>query len=460
MAVQQIRVPWIPGYDVGVGADVASGSPMNSPVISEATPVDLAAGSTIDIQIQRINSTQELERALAVDAEASYGCGSFGPSMSARFSFSKDSKVQSSSLFMTVTVRVQLEFLSVDTPRLTYKAAEVIANPELFEARYGNMFVRGIGRGGLFVGVLRIDTGSSEESMKISAELEGSYGLFTAEAKTKFSEVQKKYKNEVFIRQYQEGGPKGLRIDDPTDPLRLLENANTFVESFNVSTAEEASKVAVPYFVTLAPTAIAEGPLPPNPAELQHAKDVLLSCAKRRSVFLDNLNLLEYIADNATKFESADVQALREAARKFQDDLNLIAECASAAIANRASAKFPEQFAADRGSVFPSGEMPTALPTAVAPARTVLVPDFDHCTSKDECNALATQHELTTEFVPMGSYEAFKVVGTEPSKGAQAEVGSAVKIFCPPDMLIALPISLSETFLADIRAAKIPNPGA
>jgi hypothetical protein len=441
MAIQQIRVPWIPGYDVGVGADLASGSPMNSPVQPDATPVDQASGATIDIQIQRVHSTEELERALGVDVEASYGCASFGPSISARFSFAKTSKVQSSSLFMSVTARVQLEFLSIDTPHLTDKAAEVIGDPALFEARYGNMFVRGIGRGGLFVGVLRIDTSSSEESMNISAELEGSYGLFSSEAKTKFSEVQKKYKNEVFVRQYQEGGPKNLTIDDPTDPLRLLENANKFIAAFDAS-AEAVAAVAVPFFVTLAPTTISEGPLPPNPAEIQKAQDVLLYCARKRSAFLDQLNLLEYVSENPSKFEFAaptTEATVRDAARTYQDDLLLLADCASAAIANRPSAKYPEQFATDRGKVFPSGAPPSPMPTPVVGVAIVEVPDFSACATKDACQDLAASHQLTATYLPVGDVAPFKVLGTVPPKGAPADVGSAVQILCPPEPVVIGP---------------------
>jgi hypothetical protein len=459
MAIQQIRVPWIPGYDVGVGADLASGSPMNSPIKPEATPVDQASGATIDVQIQRINSTEDLERALGVDVEASYGCASFGPSMSARFSFAKQSKVQSSSLFMSVTVRVQLEFLSIDTPHLTDKAAEVIGDPGLFEARYGNMFVRGIGRGGLFVGVLRIDTGSSEESMKISAELEGSYGLFAMDAKSKLSDVQKTYRNEVFVRQYQEGGPKDLKIDDPSDPLRLLENAIKFQESFN-GDAEAVAKVAVPFFVTLAPTTIAEGPLPPNPAEIQKAQDVLLYCARKRSALMDQLNLLEYISENPSKFEpddAATAATVRDASSKVQDDLVLLADCASAAISNRPAATYPEQFAKDKGKEYPSSAALAEMPKPVVAADTVEVPDFSVCTTRDACQDLATSHQLTVTFVPVGEAGPFKVMGTQPPKGVPAEVGSAVEIFYPPEPVVIGPKVIDLTRVGILREMALPG---
>jgi len=48
--------------------------------------------------VQRIHSTAELEQALKIDAEASFGCAAFGAEVSARFGFARSSKVQSSSL--------------------------------------------------------------------------------------------------------------------------------------------------------------------------------------------------------------------------------------------------------------------------------------------------------------------------------------------------------------------------
>ena len=84
--------------------------------------------------------------------------------------------------------------------------------------------------------------------------------------------------------------------------MQLLNIANLFLKSFQ----DTPTAVAVPYEVTLAPIAIAKGPLPPNSAEIQHAEDVLAFCAKQRSTRLDQLNQLQYIADNPARFRLLD----------------------------------------------------------------------------------------------------------------------------------------------------------
>jgi hypothetical protein len=221
---------------------------------------------------------------------------------------------------MLVTATIKRAFQQIDEPTLTDQASQIADNQMVFAQRFGNMFVRGISSGGFFIGYMRIDTGSAELSNSISAELSGSYGLFSAEAEVKFREVQRKYRSELTIDMYHEGGPTNLQINSFEDPLELLRNLNLFLDSFET----RPNQVAVPYSVTLAPLTIANGPLPPNEVDLQHAQDVLIFCARRRSVLTDQLNTFQYIVDNPTRFDisnGADLVKIRHAAETVQSVL-------------------------------------------------------------------------------------------------------------------------------------------
>ncbi len=185
---------------------------------------------------------------------------------------------------------------------------------------------------------------------------------FSGDAQFKFNEALKKFKTEVFVRMYHEGGPVELQITDPQDPLQLLNNANRFLQSFK----DSPDQVARPYFVKLATTTIARGPSPPNAADIQHAQDVILFCAKRRSTILDQLNVLEYILDNPSKYDftgGGGPDAIRKAAQDVQADLDLVAECASTAMNNpSATTKLPADFAEERGTTFPIAVLPNPMP--------------------------------------------------------------------------------------------------
>lgn len=432
MALRQVIVPWTKGYNYGVGAMLSSGSPMGKVVDGTPNAVTGAGGSTVSFQVQRIDETEDLEKSLGIDVEASYGSGAFG-GVSARFNFAQKSKVNTSCIFMTVTAGIELAFKSLDSPQLTQAAKDTVDRSDVFESRYGDMFVRGVARGGLFVGLLRIETMNSSESTDMAAKLEGSYGLFSAQAETKFRELQQKFSSSVYIDMYHEGGPADLKINNFQDPMELIRNANTFLESF----AQRPDEVAVPYYVTLAPIAIAEGAMPANEAEIQRAQDVIVNCAKRRSVLMDLLNLMEYIADNPDKYDftnGANIEEIKKVSSNAQMDLELIADCASAAMNNRASAMLPVPFAQANGREFPLAAMPTVLPIPKQIEERVEVPDFRQCTTWTACRELAKATGFTLTYEYQGSEPApFRVIDFRPPAGTYQPKGSTVTVTCPPD---------------------------
>jgi hypothetical protein len=379
MAIEQIKVPYREGYDFGMGADLLSGGPLAK--AAEGTPVGVgqAGGSKVQFTVARVHTTSDLEQALGLHVDASYGCAAFGAGVSARFDFAESASVHTSSLFMTVAVTVSLEFLQLATPALTADAASLVDRPDLFAGRYGNVFVRGVARGGVFVGVLRVDTRSSSDAESISSDLHGSYGLFSGDAATKFQKALQQYSSEVYVQMYHEGGPVDLVITNPEDPLELLRNADRFLASFQ----SDPGAVAVPYEVTLAPMSIALGPPPLNYADIQHAQDVLVFCAHRRSALLDELNLMQFIADNASRYDfpaGVSPGQIQAVVAGFQSDLDVIAQCASSAINSPATAAMPAAFAAAQGTSFPQGMMPAVMPVPKAdrpPPTAVVIPNWD-----------------------------------------------------------------------------------
>lgn len=362
MVQVQVEVPYKKNYDIGIGVDLMTGSPMGKVVEGEVSGVTAAGGAVTSFDILRLNTTEDLERALGLSVEASGGCGCF--SASGRMDYVKKSKVQTSSLFMAITAYITLENLSIDDPSMTPQAVDVSGRADAFDTRYGNMFVRGIGRGGLFVAVLQINTQSSEESESISAQLGGSYGLFSAKAKSTFEEIQKKYQSELKISVYHEGGPIDLsmdkdKIDDANELYMMLQN---WLRAFQ----NDPSSNAVPYSATLASIAIANGPLPPNAADTQHAQDILVLCAKQRSQIMDGMNLMDFILQNPSRYDFIAPTTQDDVVKAFagyQSDLDVVAAAASHAIDHVAEALTPAEFALKIGKVYPLGVRPSPMPT-------------------------------------------------------------------------------------------------
>ncbi len=118
--------------------------------------------------------------------------------------------------------------------------------------------------------------------------------------------------------------------------------------------------------MTLAPIAIANGPIPPNAADIQHAQDVLVICAKERSKILDGLNLMEFISQNPSRYDFVAPTTPADIVKAFvgyQDDLDLVGKAASHAIDNIKNAVTPPVFAANNGTLYPRGIPPMPMPT-------------------------------------------------------------------------------------------------
>ena len=333
---------------------------MGKVVQGEATGVIGADGAKVGYEISRIRTTHDLETKLKIDANASYAAGPFA-NVSARFDFAADLKIQTTSLFMAITSHINLATHSIDDPSLSPAAAAMVDNPTNFATRFGDMFVRGIGRGGLFVAVLQIDTSDSKSSEDISTELSGAYGLFSADAKVKFDKVQSDFHSDLSIKVYHEGGPIDLIPGNIDDPVQLYAMLQTWLKSF----VDSPDKMAVPYSVILSPVAIANGPLPLNAADAEHAQDVLLECAKQRSAIHDSMNLMDAIIQTPGRFSftaPVTMADIRAASSGYQADLDIVAAAASAAMNHPGGAKMPAAFAAATNQKFPQGIPPTPMP--------------------------------------------------------------------------------------------------
>ena len=146
--------------------------------------------------------------------------------------------------------------------------------------------------------------------------------------------------SEIHIKVYHEGGPIDLSMSDITDPIELYGMLQQWLKSFQ----DHPELNAVPYYVTLAPIAIANGPLPPNAAQMQHAQDILVVCAKQRSTILDGLNMMDYIIQNPTRYDFVAPTTLADivkASNGYQTDLDLVAKAAAHAIDNVTDAMTP-----------------------------------------------------------------------------------------------------------------------
>jgi hypothetical protein len=383
MVFQQEEVLHRDGYDIGIGVAMATGSPMALGAMGAVTPPAVGTGGSGSFTFRRIDTTSDLEAELGIGADVSAGIGLF--SGTASFDFTKRCKIQSSSLAVLVSADEQFAFQQMDSPELTPAAAKLVTmgRPDLFASQFGEYFVRGIRTGGRFLGVVRIDTKSEQSKTDVDAALSGSYGLtMSADVRLQLTQTLSRAdaRAEAFI--IFDGGQVTTR---PTsnDPVKLLDELYQAMDEWTASVRGDPKA----YNVTLAPYVIALGPIPPNLADIENQRDVLIRCAKLRSQTLDELNLVDYMLDpnHVGEFETSpppggpDLSALQA---ELASDLDVIAAAASFSIDNLKDACEPEDFMRNirhvdgfKLTVIPAN-MPKHIGVRPAPAPTIPVPSL------------------------------------------------------------------------------------
>jgi hypothetical protein len=211
------------------------------------------------------------------------------------------------------------------------------------------------------------------------------YGLqVDADVRVKIAETLKTANARIDARYIFDGGEVKTRVTS-SDPLKAIEQLYQAMDEWTDSVQQKPKA----YSVTLAPYFIALGPTPPNIAEIENQRDVLIRCAKLRSQTMDKLNLIDYILDpdHIGEFEfvppppdgaGPDLPALQA---NLAGDLNVIAETASFAINNLKEACHPEVFMERKKGIqdFKFTALPINLPKhtgGVLGLPSIRVPDF------------------------------------------------------------------------------------
>jgi hypothetical protein len=368
MALQQEEVIYRNEYDIGIGVAMATGSPMALGAQGDVTPPQLGTGGGGSFLFRRIDTTEELQKELGISADVSGGIGLFHASDT--FKFSERCKIQSSSLVVLISAKHEFAFQQMDSPKLTPPAAALVENGQSLADQFGEYFIRGVKTGGQFFGVIRIETKSIDTKTDLDNELSGSYGLLiSADVKVKISQAlhRASAKVEGF---YDYQGGRATTLLTSTDPIILLEQMFKAAAEWTESVQNDPKA----YSMTLSPYIIALGPTPPNIAEIENQRDVLIRCAKLRSQTLDKLNLIDYILDpkHMNEFEivpppeSPDLSALQAALARDRD---VIADAASFAINNIKKACDPETYMRDIKGVadFKLTALPPNLPKHAGP---------------------------------------------------------------------------------------------
>jgi hypothetical protein len=353
-------VPYRNGMDYGVGIDTPSGASRNVAVLGDPTEISNAPGSIVTYSLHQVSSEEDMQSQLGISAEAGGGVGLF--SASARLNFSKDCSYHSNAVFALVQVSVQLAFSSIraPTPNQTAIAIAQEGDSERFQREFGDMFVRGLSRGGVFFGMVSIQTTSKDDQEKLGIAVSGAYGPFSASGSFSSAFHDAIQNRSLDIKVYQEGG---AITSQPTSLEQLETIASTWA-----STVEAK---AVAYGALLDSYTILDLPNPPNYIDLENQKEVLARCSVLRNQDWQLLNDIDYVLGHPDEFAAFDAAVLKQAQDNLASDLNVITKAASYALDH------PKEAAEPQGLLVTAFSLPERTGKPPAPPVLVQVPDVN-----------------------------------------------------------------------------------
>src|SRR5262249_6461807 len=135
------------------------------------------AGQSGDSNFLLVQSSDDYDQALDINAEAGGGFGLFAAH--GKFSFKQRCKVSSQATFCVIRVRATHPYQQLVDPKLSTDAWELLANrnEKRFRERFGDLFISGQFTGVEFYGVARIEAKTVERQLDIAASIQASYGL-------------------------------------------------------------------------------------------------------------------------------------------------------------------------------------------------------------------------------------------------------------------------------------------
>jgi hypothetical protein len=396
-------VPYSEGLTFAVGVDSPSGEARNvavtgSPAASEG------GGDVIDYTMTLITSVDDLMTTLGISKEASGGVGLF--SASALMEFAKSCSINTSSVFACFAIKVRKAFEQIDAPGVTDAANTLLANGQVsaFQDQFGDMFVRGLERGGQFFGVIEVKCTDQSDQQSVSVQVGGAFGPFSASGEFSQSFKDTVSNHQTHVNSHIEGGqvPQVL----PTSLQAMMDTASSWPHTVDAN--------PVPYTALLDSYSILPLANPPNYIDLQNQKDVLALCAQARNQHWLWINDIAYILAHSDQFVSPDLAKLGQLQLDLEADLTTIAEAASNALNN------PKEAAAPAALKVTAVDLPARIKSSATDLHPFYGDWLNHDTAADLTELLITRINDATVSVN-GTFGSAGVVSADGAWDSGAE---------------------------------------
>ena len=312
-------VEFLPGMELGRGYDLLRSDPkILSAVKGKIGKLPMGKGQvSAEYNFSIVQSVDEFQKALGIDASVSVGLGVAGGSAKAKFE--ENCKVTSEATFCVVSFKALNAPMSLRGDiELEDEAMELLQlkDERRFRERYGTHFCSDLYTGLEFFGSIKIVSSSKEREVEIAASINARYGPAKASVKTSSSSssASSDYSLEIFT--FQSGG--------------IMRPVSTLEELFETGkrVAKQGAKgLATPTQVVLGSYDELELPWDGESAlAQQHAKKEMRRLKKLYDQMREDRNNIDYVLANPEKYVSFNVKKLTKAKNQITESLKQIVE--------------------------------------------------------------------------------------------------------------------------------------
>ena len=218
--------PIVPGMYLGIGCDSLTGKTNGEALLFDpAQPIEDSGGQDTAFNLQIIEGSSQLAKALNVTASASFS--GYGFSASAEAKYLSEQEVSKYNLYALVSVRVTNPDKVIRNRRLKPETFQFLAERgwDEFENTYGPEYMSGVTTGGSYYGLIQIETEdfSEREQLAVKISASGWGGKLDTEVEQELKQLFKNKKISITVLQ---SGGSGDAIETTLD--EMIEQAKNF----------------------------------------------------------------------------------------------------------------------------------------------------------------------------------------------------------------------------------------
>jgi hypothetical protein len=281
--------------DFGAGVDMSGQIFGDAVVRSEAVEVPGTGGKTEDIFLTLVSSQEEQDSALNLSTSLCASYGMFGGS--GKFDLSQKMHVNRYCISLVIRATVFNSFTQMRDVHFGKSALDLLetGDDRRFREQFGDMYVRGIQKGGELCIVLHIFGEDESEQTEIQSDLEaaGILGGVALSTNDSFSSAVRKATShhKTILHHFQVGGVPKASIDPDT----IIQHALSFAAEVKDGQSESFQALLVPYKTLDAPVAA-------NFVDLENAKETLTVLMQKRRDAMTRLASFNFVVANPDQF--------------------------------------------------------------------------------------------------------------------------------------------------------------